>query len=46
MKLEKYDLVNQMLNVLLVRSRLTPMMKDYCVDMKEELRKIRKEQEG
>ena len=46
MRLEKYDLVNQMLNVLLVRSRLTPMMKDYCVDMKEELRKIRKEQEG
>ncbi|MCR5357288.1 MAG: DUF2225 domain-containing protein [Lachnospiraceae bacterium] len=46
MRLEKYDLVNQMLNVLLVRSRLTPMMKDYCIDMKEELRKIRKEQEG
>ncbi len=44
MKFEKYDLVSQMLNVLLVRSRLTPMMKDACLDMKEELRKIKHNQ--
>ncbi|MCR5507379.1 MAG: DUF2225 domain-containing protein [Lachnospiraceae bacterium] len=41
MTLKKYDLVNQMLNVLLVKSRLTPMMKDNCIDIKEELRKIK-----
>lgn len=43
MKLKNYDLTNQMLNVLLVRSGLNPHLKDNLIEVKEELRNLKKE---
>lgn len=44
MKLEKYDLVNQMLNVLLVRSGLNSQLKDNLLEVKEEIRNLKKDE--
>ncbi|MBR4718716.1 MAG: DUF2225 domain-containing protein [Lachnospiraceae bacterium] len=44
MKLKKYDLVNQMLNILLVRSGLNSKLRDNCIEIKEELRRIKNEE--
>ena len=43
MRLENYELTNQMLNVLLVRSGLNPQLKDNLLEVKEELRNLKKE---
>ena len=40
--LEKYDIVNQMLNVLLIRSGINQRMKDQLLDIKEEMRAMNK----
>lgn len=43
MKLKNYGLVNQMLNILLVRSGLNPKLRDNLTEVKEELRRIKQE---
>ena len=43
-KIENYELANQMLNVLLVRSGLNPQLKDNLIEVKEEIRRIKKDE--
>lgn len=42
MKLEKYDIVNQMLNSLLIKPGLNSRMKDMCIELKEKLKSVGK----
>ena len=42
MKVEKYDIVSQMLNSLLGKAGLNSRMKDMCIELKEQLKAVSK----